>query len=57
MFEVFEFGYLVVGYIKDAEVCLLAVSEERGGWKYGAHIVFQTRNFSDCIMRNVKFLK
>lgn len=31
VFEVFEFGYLVVGYIKDAEVCLLVVSEEKGG--------------------------
>lgn len=31
MFEVFEFGYLVVGYIKDAEVCLLVVSEKKGG--------------------------
>lgn len=29
VFEVFEFRYLVVGYIKDAEVFLFVVSEEK----------------------------
>lgn len=29
VFEVFEFGYLVVGYIKDAEVFLFVVNEEK----------------------------
>lgn len=27
--EIFEFGYLIVGYIEDAEVILLVVSQEK----------------------------
>lgn len=29
MLEVFEFGYLIIGYIEDAEVFLFVISQEK----------------------------